>query len=36
MSINWKKILFDVLKVVVGAITGASIVGCASIPVVCF
>ena len=35
MKIDWKKVLKDCLKVLIGAIAGAS-AGCASVPVFFF
>lgn len=32
MKIDWKKIILDCLKVIIGAIAGASAAGCAFIP----
>lgn len=33
MKINWKKLLIDLAKVLLGAVAGASVSGCLFIPV---
>lgn len=33
MKINWKKVIIDILKVVIGAIAGASATGCILAPI---